>query len=97
MEKYRKKPIIVEAKQWSPIVEGMDVPEVVYPFRMDSFYYNDSTVCEECGCIMSDHGWIGTREGGHRVCHGDWIIKGIEDEFYPCKPSIFEATYEPVD
>ena len=38
---------------------------------------------------------IETLEGTHRCSHGDWIIKGIKGEFYPCKPDIFEATYEP--
>lgn len=50
-----------------------------------------------CSHIMHDHGWIDTPEGGHNVCPGDWIITGIKGEFYPCKPDIFEATYEPVE
>ena len=40
------------------------------------------------------HGWIATLEGGHIVCPGDWIITGVKGEMYPCKPDIFEATYE---
>ena len=51
--------------------------------------------CIHCGNIMHDHGWIDTLEGGHIVCPGDWIITGIEGEHYPCKPHIFEQTYEP--
>ena len=39
-------------------------------------------------------GWIETLEGGHIVSPGDWIITGIKGEQYPCKPDIFEATYE---
>ena len=39
-------------------------------------------------------GWIGTLEGGHVVTPEDWIITGIKGEKYPCKPDIFEATYE---
>jgi len=38
---------------------------------------------------------IPTLEGGHVASPGDWIIKGIAGEFYPCKPEIFEATYDP--
>lgn len=38
---------------------------------------------------------ITTPEGSMKITHGDWIIKGIKGEFYPCKPDIFEATYEP--
>lgn len=48
-----------------------------------------------CGATMHDHGWIDTPEGGHTVCPGDWIITGVAGERYPCKPAIFEATYEP--
>lgn len=53
--------------------------------------------CDHCGQIMHVHGWIDTKEGGHIVCPGDWIITGVEGEVYPCKPSIFEATYEIVE
>ena len=38
--------------------------------------------------------WIDTLEGGHIVCPGDWIITGVKGEQYPCKPDIFEMTYE---
>ena len=50
-----------------------------------------------CGCLMHDHGWIDTLEGGHTVCPGDWIITGVKGERYPCKPDIFSATYEPAE
>lgn len=43
------------------------------------------------------HGWIKTLEGGHIVSPGDWIIRGVRGEFYPCKPDIFDATYEPAE
>jgi hypothetical protein len=42
-------------------------------------------------------GWISTLEGGHVVTPGDFIITGIKGEHYPCKPDIFEATYEKVE
>jgi len=54
-------------------------------------------VCGHCNTQMHDHGWIDTWEGGHVVCPGDWIITGVKGEMYPCKPDIFEATYEPVE
>ena len=41
-----------------------------------------------------EKGWIDTLEGGHTVIPGDWIITGVKGEHYPCKPDIFEATYE---
>lgn len=57
----------------------------------------DDQVCEQCGNCMFYHGWIDTLEGGHIVCPGDWIITGVKGERYPCKPDIFEATYEKVE
>lgn len=51
--------------------------------------------CLHCGNTMHIHGWIDTKEGGHIVCPGDWIITGVQGEHYPCKPDIFAATYEP--
>ena len=42
-------------------------------------------------------GWIQTLEGGHIVTPGDWIITGVKGEHYPCKPDIFEMTYEVAD
>lgn len=63
-------------------------------------YYRDPKMdgqdnCKYCGNIMHNHGWIDTLEGGHIVCPGDWVITGVKGEFYPCKPDIFQATYEP--
>src|ERR1700744_5682164 len=52
--------------------------------------------CKHCAKIMHYHGWIDTLEGGHIVCPGDWIITGVKGERYPCKPDIFEATYDRV-
>ena len=46
---------------------------------------------------MQGFGWINTLEGGHIVTPGDWIITGVKGEHYPCKPDIFEATYERVE
>lgn len=52
--------------------------------------------CRHCHVRMHEHGWIDTLEGGHTVCPGDFIITGVAYERYPCKPHIFEATYEAV-
>jgi hypothetical protein len=65
-------------------------------------YYRDpgvdgDTACKHCGQIMHNHGWIDTLEGGHIACPGDWIITGVQGEHYPCKPDIFEMTYEKAD
>lgn len=88
MAKYRKKPVVIEAEQWftNKGVEG------VIDHALDTREPN--TGCQHCGTFMDVHGWISTLEGGHIVCPGDWIITGVKGEHYPCKPDIFEMTYE---
>lgn len=76
----------VKANKW----EG----QVVRYFRRPDV--GGSSVCKHCGSIMDKHGWIETLEGGHIVCPMDWIITGVKGERYPCKPDIFDATYEEV-
>lgn len=92
IKKYRKKPVVVEAKQWHEAGEHSEVR----PFSRDE--ETGKLVCGKCRTHRMDaHGWIDTLEGGHIVCPGDWIIKGVQGEYYPCKPDIFEATYDPVE
>ena len=106
MKKYRKKPVVIEAEQWFR-VEGDNMrmhgrlPEDIPIYLLNVGYYRTPELdgqnkCKHCGVIMHNHGWVDTLEGGHIVCPGDWIIKGVKGEFYPCKPDIFEATYEEV-
>ena len=84
LRKYRKKPVVIEAIQFTEdnFSECCDF--------IGSDNLNDGTSKEE--------GYIGivTLEGDHNTRIGDFIIKGVQGEFYPCKPDIFEATYEPV-
>ena len=68
------------------------------------FGWEDSPICWECtiveGQSLSATGGelvIETLEGDMKVSLNDFIIKGVKGEFYPCKPDIFEATYEPVN
>ena len=77
------------ATQKRPLKEGAVVCYFLCQLDMDK------EGCPECERFLGDHGWIDTPEGGHRVCPGDWIITGVENERYPCKPNIFEKTYEP--
>lgn len=53
--------------------------------------------CRHCGHNMHVHGWIDTKEGGHIVCPGDYVITGVKGERYPCKEDIFLDTYEAVE
>lgn len=74
----------------SAIYEGA----VVRYFRHPEVSGTKACAHELCGKAMHVHGWIDTLEGGHIVCPGDWIITGVAGELYPCKPNIFDATYE---
>jgi len=77
--KFRKKPVVIEAEQWFP--DGRIVPGVEITHS-----------CSDPGCVY-EYG-IKTLEGWMSVNSGDWIITGVKGERYPCKPDIFEATYE---
>lgn len=77
--KYRKKPVVIEAVQWTG--ENQD----------DIKVHMNTTIL---AIDKKTHLLIRTMEGVMEALPGDWIIKGIKGEFYPCKPDIFEATYE---
>ena len=83
VKKYRKKPVVIEAIQ----LTADSFNECVAFVGEDNL--NDGTSEGEC--------YIGitTLEGDMAAREGDWIIKGIQGEFYPCKTDIFAATYEP--
>ncbi len=61
------------------------------------FKPGDHPAVFECNIHNADYYGIETLEGRHIVTPGDWIITGVKGEFYPCKPDIFEMTYEAVD
>ncbi len=97
MPKYRKKPVVIESVQWFVNGDHAKVSEWecdcnTQPQNIKNAY---DSVCK-CGATMRSHGRVATLEGHHIVCPKDWIIKGVQGEFYPCKPDIFKATYEPV-
>lgn len=82
--KARKKPVEVEFVQWT----GENFREII------DFCGGELSYVELGGHICL---YINTLEGSHVVLPNDYIIKGIKSEFYPCKPDIFEATYERID
>lgn len=82
IEKYRKKPVVIEAVQWT----GQNYGEIKQFIGNNRESYINQDV--ELTII--------TLEGHHVANEGDFIIKGVNGEFYPCKPDIFEQTYEKV-
>ena len=90
--KYRKKPVVIEAVQWN----GRNLEEIK-EFVGDSLIYEISDAAWKVGKgVPSVYMEIKTLEGNHKCSIGDYIIKGVQGEFYPCKPDIFEQTYEQV-
>jgi hypothetical protein len=86
MSKFRKKPVVIEAVQFTGQEDGFLRFQTDNESR-DFLVMLDST--------RKSAIFIQTLEGTHRADPGDWIIRGVKGEFYPCKPDIFEATYEP--
>lgn len=98
--KHRKKPVVIEAVQltwenWNEMCEhagvgpGKDQPNRIYLDADD--YIHDQPPNDDAKLGLR----IPTLEGVMIGTEGDWIIKGVQGEIYPCKPDIFEATYEP--
>lgn len=86
MPKFKKKPVVIEARQLT-IKNQKEISEWCGSTRT----YSNPPMREVVGIV------IPTLEGEMQATYGDWIIQGVQNEFYPCKPDIFEKTYEPVD
>jgi hypothetical protein len=102
MPQFRKKPVEIEAVQlcWRNWGEVCDLlGDVVGPHNPGRSVSTFSDTCGEQS--MTEAGWIEltipTLEGDHVARHGDFIVRGVKGEFYPCKPDIFAATYDPVE
>lgn len=89
MSTYRKIPVEIEAVQFTGTGESCTVVTAFFggSNRADNHNWKPCT---------NDGGWIVTLEGRMEFGPGDWIIRGVEGEFYPCKDSIFRKTYEAV-
>uniref|UniRef100_A0A6M3JW18 Uncharacterized protein n=2 Tax=viral metagenome TaxID=1070528 RepID=A0A6M3JW18_9ZZZZ len=81
---FRKKPVTIQAIQW----DGKNLNELRMFMKPDYPAHGTEAYPD---CLI-----IATLEGNHRANIGDWIIRGVKGEFYPCKPDIFQETYEPV-
>lgn len=94
MAKFRKKPVVIEAMQYpgvriGGINEALAFEDWINPIAKEAGrwplkYRGQSLI-------------IPTLEGDHEAQPGDWIIRGVKGEIYPCKPDIFAATYEAVE
>ena len=96
--KYKKKPIVVEAFCWTGDENQLEDPAWIVEM------INSGT----CEILTEERGYLGmdlkprtclaikTLEGIHYALPGDYIIRGIKSEVYPCKPDIFKQTYEPI-
>ena len=85
--RYRKRPVEIEAYHWLPNGTGK-MPLWFLEAIKDKkiHYYTDNQGLK-----------IDTLEGTMTAVAGDWIIKGVRGEIYPCNPEVFDATYDPVD
>lgn len=85
MPKFRKKPVVIEAFQLPTEVDADMAPFRAWAKSVGFAGYS----------MLGDRGLlVATLEGTMQALPGDWIIKGVAGEFYPCKPAIFAATYE---
>ena len=89
MAKYRKKPVVIEAEQWRPLP------------GTGTFHVPPEMPIPPAPHYQLRRRWWGrwklrTLEGWMKLTPNDWIITGVKGELYPCKPDVFEATYERV-
>ena len=93
MAQYRKKPIVIEAVQYTNLnreeIESFVGEKLKQELESETAYLAGKGAPRFSLTIP-------TLEGQHLASVGDWIIKGVKGEFYPCKPDIFKATYEKV-
>lgn len=90
MSKFRKKPVVIDAVQWTGSIE-----------KITEWLQSVAPLLDGCSVELDLKTppnivlHIVTLEGDMRASRGDWIIKGVKGELYPCKPDIFQATYDP--
>ena len=89
MGKFRKKPVVIEACKWEPDTNGSNKNLWPKSWGKKPWDWLVSAISLDL--------FIRTLEGEMKANPGDFIIRGVKGEFYPCKPDIFEATYEPVE
>lgn len=90
--KYRKKPVVIEAFQWTGGIDQKEDPIwIVEAIKKGDVLLSYAPTVAKPTLIIK------TLEGSMAAQQGDYIIKGVKGELYPCKPDIFAATYEKVN
>lgn len=94
MPKFRKKPVVIEAVQF----DGLNATEIsdFVGKKLSPVLESDTAYQAGQGAPIFSLGIV-TLEGTMKAMPRDWVIKGVNGEFYPCKPDIFEKTYEPAE
>lgn len=87
--KFRKKPVEIEARQWDPGAQSSTRRDIIAWIQGNGGHARYIAPENRIAIL--------TLEGPHSASPGDWIIRGVKGEFYPCKPDIFTMTYEPVE
>jgi len=94
--KYRKKPVVIEAIQLLPNHQSIiECIEFVFSIGMETSIIGMAATINQT--IENEGFLIDTLEGQMKASFGDYIIKGIKGEFYPCKSEVFNLTYEEVN
>lgn len=97
MGEYRKKPVVIEAFRWTGGPDQEEDPAwIVEAIKRGDVQFGKYAPIPEGPRSGEVAMQINTLEGEMIALSGDWIIRGVAGEFYPCKPNIFAATYEPV-
>lgn len=89
MSEYRKKPVVIEAFRWTGGPDQTENPQWCVDAILAGTVRFENSGTPDVAML------IDTLEGTHRANQGDFIIKGVKGELYPCKPDIFALTYEP--
>lgn len=95
MPKFRKKPVEIEAMLWDGSIRSADEIET-WSGGASNCRIPVSLATDQNRLKYASKIFIKTLEGEMCADQGDWIIRGVKGEFYPCKPDIFAATYEAV-
>ncbi|GAA1888298.1 hypothetical protein GCM10009837_07680 [Streptomyces durmitorensis] len=99
MARYRKKPVEIDAAQWDGTAEGATpiIDWILNGGSTANYICSNPDRCAEHNGDIPHSISIRTLEGDMTASLGDWIIRGVKGEFYPCRDDIFRATYEAVD